>query len=205
MSTELARPSGALLRTVASALIPEIESAPSDAILVLSIRIDDEHLVARDLAAFMELLDHVYGRAQPGQFSSYARREHGHFTFSRCKSGSWELIVEQVLDSAGSSSPLVVLWLVLKYLPSIVLSLAQSYNQVEQGRLARANRQRIREEIERSNELSQLPKNQRAEIARIVNAVAEQEATLMPRVRRFMRRSFLSITAHVRSRDLDES
>ena len=205
MSTELARPSGTLVRSVASAVIPEIESAPSDAILVLSIRLDDKKLVARDLAAFMGLLDHVYGPALPGQFSSYARRDHGHFTFSRCKSGSWELIAEQALGIAGSSSPLVVLWLVLKYLPSVVLSLSHSYNQIEQGRLARANRQRIREEIERSNELAQLPKNQRAEIARIVNAVAEQEATLMPRVKRFMRHSFLSISVHIRSRDSGES
>ncbi|MFP3813183.1 hypothetical protein, partial [Bacillus sp. SIMBA_005] len=60
-------------------------------------------------------------------------------------------------------------------------------------------------EIDRSRELMQLPKIQHAEIARLVNAFAEDESNLMPRVQRFMRNSFLSVSAHIRPRNSDES
>jgi hypothetical protein len=198
MSNLPTRVSGGALRNVASAVIPHFDHAKECSTVVLVVRIDDKNIVARDFAAFLDLLDHVYGRSLPGSFDSYARRSQNHFEFADCQAGSWELIAEQALGYAGKTPPLIILWLVLKYLPSAILSISSAYNQVEQARPARANRKKIREEMEKS-ELSDLTPAQRAEVARLIDAVAIQEATLMPRVRRLMRKSFLEVKVRIKN------
>ena len=119
--------------------------------------------------------------------------------------GSWELIAEQVLGFSSNASPIIVLWLVLKYLPAAILSASSSYNQIEQGRLARQSRKRIREEMKRDKELANLPNDKRAELARMVEAVGHQEAGLMPRARRFMKSNLLEVRVYIKENGEDDS
>jgi len=107
MSSLPARISSNVVRSVAAAIIPKFDEADSESVLVLSIRIENEDLVARDFAAFMELIDHVYGRALSAPFGSYARREHGHFAFTHARPGSWELIAEQALGVGSRKIPYI--------------------------------------------------------------------------------------------------
>ena len=101
------------------------------------------------------------------------------------------------LGAAGSLQPIVILWLVLKYLPSAAHSISSAFNEYQQGQLARTNRKRIRDEMEEDPDPSRLPKEQRRELARLVNALAEKESGLLPRVNRFMKRSFLGVRIEV--------
>ena len=180
------------LRSIARLVLPEMGQLPRDGHLNLVIRISAKDIVARDFAAFLGLLDRIYGRSH-GSFRSYSLRQSGYFTFARCQSGSWELIAQQTLSMAAGSSPLLLIWLVLKYLPSAVLSVSSAYNEYEQARLAKISRQRIREEIKRGGDLDKLNPQQRAEVARMIEGILRKEALIMPRVRRFMAGSFIGV------------
>ncbi|WP_159082231.1 hypothetical protein [Rhodanobacter thiooxydans] len=192
MTGQLIAISHSSVRAITKSVLPEIDEVSSDAYLHLIVSISAENIVARDFAAFLEFIDRIYGRSHK-DFRSYSRRQTGHFKFAKCQQGSWELIAREALGVATNSSPLVIMWLVLKYLPSAVLSVSSAYNQYEQGRLARANRQRIREELGRSGGLEDLTSKQRAEVARMIERVSQQEVTLIPRVRRFMASSFIGV------------
>jgi len=192
MTGQLVAISNSTIRAIAKMVLPEIDEVSSDAYLHFVVSVSAENIVARDFAAFLEFLDRIYGRSHK-DFRSYSRRQAGHFKFAKSQQGSWELIAEQALGVATSSSPLVVMWLVLKYLPSAVLSVSSAYNQYEQGRLARANRQRIREELRRGGDLEALTPSQRAEVARMIERALQQDASLIPRLRRFMAHSFIGV------------
>lgn len=197
--------SASSIRSVSESIVPGLSEAPWGSTLVFELRIDSERIVARDFAAFLEFVDRVYGRSLKKDFRSYARKSYGHFTFERSRTGSWKLIAEQALGFASNASPLVILWLVLKYLPAVIQSTASSYNQIEQGRLAREKRKKIREEMKRDNQLTNVPDEKKAELARLVEGVASQERALLPRVRRFMKDSFLGVRTYIQDAEDDDS
>lgn len=190
------RPTAAL-RAATDIIVPNASAGADGSRVQFIIRIDTNRLVARDFAAFLELIDHVYGRSSSADFRSYALRSHGHFTFTTSRHGSWELVAEKVLGVAAGLEPLIVLWLVLKYLPSALHSFGSAYNQYQQGQLARIKRQRIREQMENDRDLESLSKLHRAELARLVDGISEKEGHLMPRVHRFFRRSYLGVRLEI--------
>lgn len=114
-----------------------------DSVIELVISITPENISIRDLSAFLELVDHVYGRITPGGFRSYARKDFGHLKISRVHVGSCKLILETAL----SPEIFLIIWLILKYLPQAFKNTASAYNEYEQGRLARETRKRIKMEM----------------------------------------------------------
>jgi len=189
------------LRTVAERVVPALGDAPRGSKLVLEVRIDCNNIVARDFAAFLDLADHVYGRVSSRGLDSYSRRSGGHFAFDRSEPGSWVLIAEHALGAANAASPLLAVWLVLKYAPSGMHLLAASFNEIEQGRLARAKRKQLSEQMKRDVSLSSLSNKDRAEAARLVVTFTEQDRDLMPRASRFMRQNLQEVKLHVRNDD----
>lgn len=109
MTGQLATISKSSIRTIAKLILPEMDGAPADGRLNLVVSISEKDIVARNFSAFLELLDHIYGRSNRN-FRSYSLRQNGHFKFARCQQGSWELIAEQALGVVTGSSPLVVMW-----------------------------------------------------------------------------------------------
>ena len=188
---------GTSLKALAVSLLPELSSASQLSKVSLVVRVKSEALIARDFGAFLEFVDHIYGRASHSDFRSYALRSQGHFCFNKSRPGSWELIAEKALGVAGNVQPLVILWLVLKYLPSTIHSLTSAYNQLQQAELSRLNRKHLRQKMETDASLAQLPKERRAEFARLIDAAAHQEKDLLPRVRRFMKASFLGVKLEI--------
>ena len=122
------------------------ENTPRDSYLELSIRITDQDLTIRDLSAFLDFIDRIYGRLSEKGLRSYASSELGHLKISELRKGSWELLLEEAITS-GYSHALVIILIAVKYLPPAVESFANAYNQIEQGRLASANRRRITKEM----------------------------------------------------------
>lgn len=80
------------------AFIPS--ETPDSSYLELSIRISDEDLAVRDLSAFLDFIDGVYGRLAREGFQSYARREYGHLKIERIQKGSWELLLREAITSS---------------------------------------------------------------------------------------------------------
>jgi len=203
------------IREVVATLIPDVYDAPSGSVVQLRIRISDKDLVVRDMAAFLELVDHVYGRCTFYDFRSYALRESGHLEFATTQKDSVELTVKEVFGAATELTPIIVLWLIFKYILPAIQSLATSYNQFQQGLLARENRRRIREEgllarenrrrireeMGASKELGSISKKRRAELARLIVDMLERDYLLMPRVRRFIRKSFLGVRLEIVKRE----
>ena len=174
--------------------------APEDSYFELTIRIADEDLTIRDLSAFLEFIDRIFGRLSEKGLPSYARRETGHLKISKLQKGSWELLLQEVLTSGYSYSLLVIL-LAVKYLPPAIQSIATAYNQVEQGRLARAERNRIRAEMEKDESLMSLSKERKNQLSELVDYLYEKEKERLNRAIRFTQTRLLSIEVKVKRKD----
>jgi len=186
------------LKDLRAAFIPP--DTPADSFVELSIRIADEDLTIRDLSAFLDLIDRIYGRLSEKGLPSYARREYGHLKISKLQKGSWELLLQEVITSGYSYSLLIIL-LAVKYLPPAIQSIATAYNQVEQGRLARANRKRIRAEMENDEHLSSLSKERRNQLSELIEYLHEKEKERLHRAIRFTKKRLLSINVRVKRKD----
>ena len=88
--------------------------------IVLEIRFDDRSVSARDLAAYLTLLDGAFGRTDPRGFRSYSLRARDHLSIDRLQSGS--TILELLLAELGNIAlwRFIVLYLVVKTGPSIL-------------------------------------------------------------------------------------
>ena len=87
---------------------------------VLEIRFDDRSVSARDLAAYLALLDGAFGRTDPRGFRSYSLRPRDHLSIDRLQSGStvFELLLAE-LENIGLWR-LILVYLVLKTGPSLL-------------------------------------------------------------------------------------
>lgn len=169
------------------------------AVVEFAIRISDTDLSMRDLAAFIEFVDHVYGRLSPGGLRSYSRREYGENLKAReVHAGSWELVFDAILANFPHPEMLVLTWLAIKYLPSGTHEFSSAYREYEEGRLARQNRKRIRAEMEADEQLANVPAKQRQQLASVVEELHHAESRSMPRVTRFARFSLKGIFLRVR-------
>ncbi len=173
---------------------------PEGAYLELSIRIADEDLTIRDLSAFLDFIERIYGRLSEKGLPSYARKEHGHLKINKLQKGSWELLLQEVINS-GYSHALIIIVLAVKYLPPAAQSIASTYNQVEQGLLARENRKRIKVEMEQDEHLASLSKERQNQLSELVEYLHEKEKEKLHRAIRFTQERLLSINVKVKSRD----
>lgn len=173
-----------------------------DASIQLIVCINDENLSIRDLSAFLELIDHIYGRLTTEGFQSYAQRKHRHLRISKVKQGSCELIIETLLSYLKQSEILLIIWLALKYLPKAIQTMTTSYNQYEQARLARENRKRIRMEIEEDKKLHELPLKRRSDLAKLIDILYMKEFRNLPRSIRFARKSLLDVDIRINKKNI---
>ena len=86
----------------------------------LEIRFDDRSVSARDLAAYLALLDGAFGRTDPRGFRSYSLRARDHLSIGRLQSGS--TILKLLLAELGNMDlwRFIVVYLVLRTGPSVL-------------------------------------------------------------------------------------
>lgn len=173
---------------------------PRDSYLELSIRISDEDLTIRDLSAFLDFVDRIYGRLSEKGLPSYARREYGHLKISKLQKGSWELLLQEVVTS-GYSHALIIIFLAVKYLPPAIHSLASAYNELEQGLLARENRKRIRAQMKQDAELSKLSNARQSQLSELVEYLHEKEKKKLTRAIRFVQHRLIDIKVGIKRDD----
>ena len=87
------------------AFIPS--ETPGNSYFELSVRIADKDLTVRDLSAFLDFIDGIYGRLAGEGFQSYASREYGHLKVERIQKGSWELLLRETLTSSYSHALII--------------------------------------------------------------------------------------------------
>ncbi len=183
------------LRELQSLLVPGAREGDR---LELIVRTDCCDLPLRDMAAYLQLIDHIYGRLQPSGFRSYAMRPTEYLRVERVRPGSVELVIPEILQNV----PLIsIVWLCLKYLPPAVESLTKAYDNLEQGLHARETRKRIRHQMDEDKRLAALPKERRNDLATLVEAVLERDQSLVPKAFRFSEEHVVDVDLHVGRRD----
>lgn len=190
------------LAEIWSRIIPESYEEGTEIELV--IRISSHHLPVRDLSAFLEFIDRIYGRLSKEGLQSYSRRKGNHLEVTRIRHGSWVLVFEGVISRYHQQAELLMLiWLAVKYLPPAVHSLTSAYNEYEQGRLAREQRKQIRAQIESDELMKNLPVKRKYEIAALLNTIYEKESRTLHRVSRFVNGRLIDILVHPKFKDDD--
>ena len=185
------RPVGAL-RQLSGLVLPEVRDGD---VVELAIRTENRDIAVRDMAAYLELTDHIYGRLQQDGFRSYAMRRRDQLRFKEIRPGSLEMLIQAALHGV---SPLLIVWLCLKCLPSAANSLANAFNSYEQGVLARENRKRIRREMEKDEALAQVSRERKAELAALVEALFERERALLGRASRFAEHDVIEVNIRIK-------
>jgi len=185
----------AALRELQQALIP---GAGEGDRLELVVRTDGRDLPLRDLAAYLQLADNVYGRLQPQGLRSYALRPRDHLRVEEVRAGSLELVIAEVAQAAP---PIAIVWLCLKYLPPALESVAGAYDSVQQGLLAKANRERIRQQMDRDPQIEALSPGHRDELATLVDDVLQKDRALVPKAFRFSEQHVRDVELRVEKRD----
>lgn len=168
----------------------------SDAILELVITIEDSVINVREFAAYLSLIDRIYGRLSPKGLNSYAHREWGQLEITEIRKGSLELIISQLVSEIRGVAILIILWQVLKYLPNAVTA----FKDYQEGMLARQNRKRIKQEMKQEAALKQLKEKRFDELVTLVNKLLTSEHKHLSAPIRFARTRVISVTIKIREK-----
>ena len=184
------------IKAVQLALLPP--DIPSNATVQLRIALEASGIKARDLASYLSLIDHVYGRLDPQGLLSYAHRKEGHVELSDVRAGSVELIISELVESAPT---LAVIFIVLKLLPEFIRNLAASFKDIEEARLTRLRRAELRDRMKQDNELGRVSDNHRVQIVELLDKLYLLERENLPGAQRLARERVRSIKLRIYSPD----
>jgi hypothetical protein len=113
------------------------------ALAELTIRVANSDLSVRGFASYLSLADRIYGRLTEIGLKSYSQMRSSQLRISEIRQGSIELVISQALTHIGDATPLVTLWLFLKFLPVIIKSsseaaknYADAFKSYQEARLA---------------------------------------------------------------------
>jgi hypothetical protein len=106
-----------------------------------------ENIVVQQLSAYLAFGDRIYGRLTFESLQKYRRAWSDQLEMD-VRAGSLLLVLREAIDAALSPPGLILTGLALKYLPDLIRAPASAYRDYEQGRLLRAERQRITERAE---------------------------------------------------------
>ena len=87
--------------------------------LELIITINDENLNIKELSSYLDFIYRTDGKLYNKSFLSYARMPRVQLEISEIRKGSWEIVIEKVLNSIDGQN-LMIIYLVLKYLPKVI-------------------------------------------------------------------------------------
>lgn len=177
----------------------------------LEIHASSRDVAMRDMAAFLELADHIYGRMHPDGYRSYVMRPQEYMRIEEIRAGSALLTISGLLQNP---STWMIVWLCLKYVPFVLEKTANAYNSYEQGALARENRKHIRHQMEqdpaRENRkqirhqmeqdpvFTELPRERRNELAVLIESLLQLDGSLLVRAGRYAEEHVIDIQLRVK-------
>ena len=167
---------------IQEAILPK--QIPGRAKLELAITLDDTGVGVRDLANYLRLIDGVYGRLDPKGYRSYAQRENAYLRIDEVRSGSMEVILSELLATTERAVPLLVLYVMLKYLPEFLKSLASAYKDFEEARHTRLRRKQLSDTIHADKELQSVSKGSKQHLIEFLDDMYASEASNLRGARR---------------------
>lgn len=205
MSSLPIRVSSSTLHDLASLFVsPDVSE---ESILELVIALKDTNINVREFAAYLSLMDRLYGRVSKGTFRSYSLTPYLQLELTEIRKGSTELVITEILSHFRDTFPLVILWLFLKYFPTLFKTIAEgtknfadAYKSFEEGRLVRENRKRLKEEIKHDEHLQKLDNNQINQLVALLASLEAIESRKLPAAARFNQKYVKSVTISVKDR-----
>ncbi len=144
-------------------------------------------LTAREFAGLLAVIDRVHGRFAVGNLRSYARKQKLHLQVTDVGSGSIDLVLS-VAQELAQATPLILLFLALKFLPAAleagtraVRNLAQAHQSYQEGELARERRRQLRRQLDTDQTFRALPAPAKQEVEGVLAEVYEAEVPGMSR------------------------
>jgi hypothetical protein len=192
-----------LPKSTSSSLMELLNIGPlkSDSVVEIKIRLQKESINIRHLASFLRLLDRSYGRLTYGDLKSYAWKAQAQLTASDIRRGSWEMVLCHAMSIVPSAAPIIVVYLLLKLMPSALEKLATSYNNLEQARLARANRKLLRSRMGNDVQLNNLTVKQQNTIAAVLDSLVRLDPRVGREAQEFASKHIISIEVSVKTPD----
>jgi len=196
-----------LLPDLVRAFVPP--DTPNDAKLELVITIEDGNIPVKEFADYLALVDRLYGRMSRNGLMSYAHREWGRLQIAEIRKGSLETAFQFALENADKA---IVTYLFLKGLPNLIKVSAEAYktyeegrllaeerehkkiiNRLEESRMVRENRKRIREEIQQESALAQIEDARKGQLTTLLIELFLEENPRLSAPIRFARRQIRGV------------
>jgi len=178
---------------------------PTGTVVELVIVVEEERINVREFGAYLSLADRVYGRMNRAGLMSYAHRTYGQLEISEIRRNSIELYIKEVISGFQDATPIVILWLFLKHLPSAIKILSESsknfadaFKSYEEASLARENRKRLRAEIRQDEELQKLGDRRLNQVVVLLDALQAHEGRRLAAPVRFARKYVKTLVLRIR-------
>lgn len=153
--------------------------------LELVISIAEVDLNLRDLSGYLELIDRVYGRLIADGLRSYAQLPSEQIRITAVRSGSFEMVFQEMLLNMDKVSATVLIGLLLKYLPAAVESLSAAYKDYQEAQLTKLRREKLRQEMEEDQDLKNLEVHGLNLLAAYLDQTYQSEKRTLPSAGRF--------------------
>lgn len=171
-----------IVSDLAGSVGPESDTATELVITLLG-----ENIPTREFAAYLALVDRLYGRLNSEGLLSYAHKKSGGLRITEIRKGSIEIIFRFLPHSPQEMVIAAILCLFLRSLPNMfklategVRNLAETYKTVEEGRLIGQQRKALESESKEKQALQTAPEQpeRRREEVRILREAIRSEPTL---------------------------
>jgi len=161
--------------------------------LELIIRLKGKDISVRQLAAYLTFLDKAYGRLTPKGIAHYARTTKYELRVSEIRHGSIEIVIANLLSDPESIKALIIVGLLLKFMSGTIKSVLSSYRDYEEGRLARARRQQIKEQIKQDKRLAELPDRQVNQLCHLLDLMYGRDIRNLPKAHKFSKETVIEV------------
>jgi hypothetical protein len=193
---------------------------PRDAQVELVITANGNDIPIREFAAYLALVDRLYGRLSPGGLMSYSHIQWGRLQISDIHRSDLEIIFRLALEHPGTVKLLTIM-LFLKGLPRMLKNTADAYKSYQEARLIQDRRLQTRKTNEARDEpihdnavthgrtdigeyineepaLHDLPKTEKDRLVDLLEQLYLEERSRLPTPIRFAREQIRNISFRIR-------
>ena len=171
----------------------------------LIVSIEECNVNIREFGSYLRFIDNIYGRLTTDSLYRYAHNENMQLRISSFRLGSLDIEISKFVSDLQGSTALIMGWLTLKYLPNIiktsseaVKNFAAAYKDVQEAKLVRENRRKLRAEMKSDETIGQLDKDKIDQIVRFVDHIYAKETNNISAPIRFAQRFVKKVRLRIR-------
>ena len=178
------------------------EDTPIDSLIELKIMIDDKDINVRELGTYLTFIDKINGRLSAEGIYSYSHKRNKQLKIAEVRNGSIELIVAEQISQLDANK-LIIIFLVIKYIPTAIRELSSAYRNYEDARLIRAKRRIIKQELKEDYRFQHVSEKDLNQTVKIIEFFTNAYKQYIPSVLRFTKASVkkISIAATTKKKD----